>query len=76
MKFNFFKTATILSLGLSLYLVSCDKNEIENEEKKTVEQQAKTLSPFEEVVEKLSNDTNVVDFSVVNPLDMYRTPHH
>ncbi|MBO4805725.1 MAG: hypothetical protein J5554_06760 [Paludibacteraceae bacterium] len=74
MKFKFLKTAAILSLGLSLSLVSCDKNEIENENEggKTAEQQSKTLSPFEEVVDVLSKDTNVVDFSVVNPSDMFK----
>ncbi|MCQ2193513.1 MAG: hypothetical protein MJZ28_01030 [Paludibacteraceae bacterium] len=72
MKFNFLKVATVLSLSAFFALTSCDKSEIESEEKPVVEQQSKTLSPFEAAVKTLSEDTSVVGFSVINPDDIYK----
>ncbi len=73
MKFNFFKTAMTLSLGLSLSLVSCDKNEIENGDDGLQSNFQEEKLDYDAIVEELSNDTNVVSFSFINPEEMLRS---
>lgn len=73
MKFNFFKTAMTLSLGLSLSLVSCDKNEIENGNDGLQSNFQEEKLDYDAIVEELSNDTDVVSFSFINPEEMLRS---